>query len=192
MITKEKDIAEALNHHFTTIGPKLANKLESKPNGDPLKHNKIQKNKMTFAPIDETYVLRAIKQLKNGKALGPDKISTKLIKGSADFIWKPLTMNFNSSLKYGIFPDIWKLARATPIFKTGSKKDANNYRSISVISIFSRMLEKLVHDQLIEYLITNKVLTPNQSAFRKLHSTVTSLINGTDYRYENMGKNNST
>ena len=101
-------------------------------------------------------------------------------------------MVLNSSLKYGVFPDIWKLARVTQIFKTGSKKDANNYRSISVISIFSRMLEKVVHDQLIEYLITNKVLTPNQSAFRKLHSTVTSLINGTDYRYENMGKNNST
>ena len=143
---------------------------------------------MMFVPVDETYVLNAIKQLKNGKAPGPDKISTKLIKDAADFIWKPLTMVFNSSLKYGVFPDIWKLARVTPIFKTGSKKDANNYRPISVISVFSRMLEKIVHDQLIEYLVTNKLLTRNQSAFRKLYSTVTSLINGTDYWYDNMDK----
>ena len=187
-ITKEKDIAEALNHHFTTIGPKLASKLESRSDDDPLKHINAQQNKMMFVPIDETYVLYAIKQLKNGKAPGPDKISIKLIKDAADFIWKPLTMVFNSSLKYGVFPDIWKLARVTPIFKTGSKKDANNYRPISVISVFSRMLEKIVHDQLIEYLITNKVLTPNQSAFRKLYSTVTSLINSTDYWYDNMDK----
>ena len=83
---------------------------------------------------------------------------------------------------------LWKLARVTPIFKTGSKKDANNCRPISVISVFSRMLEKIVHDQLIEYLITNKVSTPNQSAFRKLYSTVTSLINSTDYWYDNMDK----
>ena len=133
-------------------------------------------------------------QLKNVKAPGPDKISTKLFKDAADFIWKPLTMVFNSSLKYGIFPDIWKLARVTPIFKTGSKsqKDGNNHRPISVISVFSRMLEKIVHDQLIEYPITDKVLTPNQSAFRKLYSTVTSLINGTAYWYENMDKKNST
>ena len=187
-ITKEKDIAEALNHHFTTIGPKLASKLESRSDDDSLKHIDTQQNKMAFVPIDETYVLNSIKQLKNGKAPGPDKISTKLIKDAADFIWKPLTMVFNSSLKFGIFPDIWKLARVTPIFKTGSKKDANNYRPISVISVFSRMLEKIVHDQLIEYLITNKVLTPNQSAFRKLYSTVTSLINSTDYWYDNMDK----
>ena len=71
---------------------------------------------------------------------------------------------------------------------TGSKKDANNYRPISVISVLSRMLEKIVQDQPIEYLITNKVLTPNQSAFRKLYSTVTSLINSTDYWYDNMDK----
>ena len=50
------------------------------------------------------------------------------------------------------------------------------------------MLEKIVHDQLIKYLITNKILTPNQSAFRKLYSTVTSLINGTEYWYDNMDK----
>ena len=48
------------------------------------------------------------------------------------------------------------------------------------------MLEKIFHDQLIEYLTTNKVLTPNQSAFRKLYSTVASLINSTDYWYDNM------
>ena len=121
-ITKEKDIAEALNHHFTTIGPKLDSKLESRSDDDSLKHINTQQNKMAFVPIDETYVLNAIKQLKNGKAPGPDKISTKLIKDAADFIWKPLTMVFNSSLKCAIFPDIWKLARVTPVFNTGSKK----------------------------------------------------------------------
>ena len=185
-ITKEKDIAEALNHHFTTIGPKLATKLEPRPDDDCLKHINVQQNKMMFVPIDEAYVLNAIKQLKNGKAPGPDIVSTTLIKDAADFIWKPLAMNVNSSLKYGAFPDIWKLAKVTPIFKSGSKTDGNNYRPISVISVFSRMLEKTVHDQLSRYLISNKVLTPNQSAFRKMHSTTTSLINGTDYWYEYM------
>ena len=136
---------------------------------------------MMFAPIDETYVLNAIKQLNNGKAPGPDKISTMLIKDAADFIWKPLTVIFNSSLKYGAFPNIWKLAKVKPIFKSGSRMDGNNYRPISVISVFSQMVEKIAHDQLSRYIISNKVLTPNQSAFRKMHSTITSLINDTDY-----------
>ena len=143
---------------------------------------------MIFVHIDETHVLNAIKQLKNGKAPGTDKISTTLIKDAAAFIWKPLTMILNSSLKYGAFPDIWKLAKVTPIFKSGSKRDGNNYRPISLISVFSRLLEKIVHDQLVKYLIANKVLTPSQSAFRKLYSTITSLINGTDYLYDNTDK----
>ena len=67
-------------------------------------------------------MLNAIKQLKNGKAPGPDMISTTLIKDAADFLWIPLTMIFNSSLKYGAFPDIWKLAKVTSIFKSGSKR----------------------------------------------------------------------
>ena len=64
-MTKEKDIAEALNHHFTTIGrPKLACKLVSRSDDDSLKHINTQQNKMMFVPVDETYVLTAIKQLK--------------------------------------------------------------------------------------------------------------------------------
>ena len=93
---------------------------------------------------------------------------------------------FNDSVINGIFPDIWKLARATQIFKSGAKNDANNYRPISVISVFSRMLERLVHDQLFDFLKANKKFTCSQSAFLKLCSTTTSLISSTDYWYENM------
>ena len=63
-ITNEKDIAESLNHHFVTVGPKLASKLESKPDDDSLKLINYQQNKMIFVPIDDAYVLNAIRQLK--------------------------------------------------------------------------------------------------------------------------------
>ena len=59
-LQKKKDIAEALNHHFTTIGPKLASKLESRSDDDSLKHINAQQSKITFVPVDETYVLNAI------------------------------------------------------------------------------------------------------------------------------------
>ena len=131
---------------------------------------------MTFKTINETYMHNAIKNLKNGKAAGPDKIPTTIIKDVGDIITKPLTMIFNSSLTNGVFPDIWKIARITPIFKSGAKNDVNNYRPISVISVFSRILERIVHDQLYEFLKANKIITSNQSAFQKLYSTVTSLI----------------
>ena len=91
---------------------------------------------MKFQTVDSSFILNAIKHLKNGKAAGPDKIPTNIVKNIGDLVSTTLSMIFNSSLQNGVFPDMWKLARVTPIFKSGAKKDLNNYRPISVVSIF--------------------------------------------------------
>ncbi len=77
---------------------------------------------MEFKNIGDICLLNAVKILKNGKAPGPDKLPTTIVKDLADLISKPLSMIFNSSFAIRIFPDIWKLARVTPIFIKGSKK----------------------------------------------------------------------
>ena len=140
--------------------------------------------------IDNTYVLNAISKLKDGKAPGPDRVSTRLIKDYGDSTWKPLTMIYNASLEMGAFPDIWKLANVTLIVKSGPKNDANNYRLISTIAIFSRILEKNVHDQMSE--LFQPILTTNQAAFRKMHSTITIQINSTDSWYGTIDKRGMT
>ena len=89
-----------------------------------------------FVPIDEAYVLNAIKQLKNGTAPGLDMISTTLIKDAADFIWKPLTMIFKSSLKYRAFPDIWKLEMSRQ-FSHQAQKGMETIIDLSLSSQFS-------------------------------------------------------
>ena len=97
-LTKEGDILDALNHHFVSVGPKLASKIEQNVNDDPLKHiDNEPPNTMWLTPVDDNYVPKSIKQLQSGKALGPDKIPTMLKKDAADIICKPLTMVFNSS-----------------------------------------------------------------------------------------------
>ncbi len=103
-----------------------------------------------------------------------------LVKDAAEFISHPLSMIYNSSLRYDIFPDVWKIARLAPIFKSGKRDDTNNYRPISILSVFSRIFDKIVHDQLQCFLKANRALTVNQNAFQKLCSTVTSLLNSTE------------
>ena len=147
-LTREPDILEAFNHHFTSIGPKLAQKIEVRNDDDCLQNITTESNDMIFRNVDENYILDAINQLKNGKASGPGKVSITIVKDVKDLIVKLLKFIFNDSVISGVFPDIWKLARVTPIFKSGAKNDASIYRPISVISIFSRMLERLLHDQL--------------------------------------------
>ena len=131
---------QALNHNFVTVGPKLSNKIESLLDDDPVCYFESHTNDLIFTSVSVTTVLKVIKNLKNGKSPGPDRISTSLIKDAADLIFKPLAMIYNYSMETGTTPDFWKLARVTPIFKSSSKSDANNYRPISIISIFTKIV----------------------------------------------------
>ena len=87
---------------------------------------------------------------------------------------------FNCYLTSGIFPDDWKLAKVTPIFKQGDRSDMNNYRPISVISEIAKVFERIIYNQLSSYLSENNILSQYQSGFRSFHSTVTALLEATD------------
>ena len=82
----------------------------------------------------------------------------------------------SSILQSGEFPDDWKLAKVSPVFKAGDRNDPNNYRPISVLPTICRVFEKLIYEQIYSYLVKNNILDPRQTGFRSLHSTVTALL----------------
>ena len=92
------------------------------------------------------------------------------MKDAADILSKPLSAIFNSSLESGVLPNIWKVDRVTSVFKTGSKTDSNNYRPIFILLVFSKLIEKIAHDQVSTFLKEKSMLSKCQHAFRKLHN----------------------
>ena len=142
-----------------------------KPDDDPIKylHSTDAKHKFSFKMMSEETMLMSLKILKNGKASGPDGIPTK---DAAELIAKPLAMIYNASLAKGIVPNVWKLAKITPIFKTGARNENNNYRPLSALSVSAKLFEKIVHDQLSDFLLSSRKLTMSQFAYYKLHSTI--------------------
>ena len=94
----------------------------------------------------------------------------------------------NQSLFSSKFPTDWKLAKVIPIFKSGSANDTNNYRPISVLPVLSKILERFVHSQFSNFLESNSLITKEQSGFRSLHSTLTSLIHCTNRWLRNIDK----
>ena len=99
-------------------------------------------------------------------------ISALLIRECADLICIPIGNIFNQSISLGIFPDDWKCARVTLLFKAGDRNDVNNYRPISVISVVAKAFERIVYDQLYAYLEEHSIICKYQSGFRSTHSTV--------------------
>ena len=79
-----------------------------------------------------------------------------------------------------MFPQEWKASGVSPVYENGSRNNPSNYRPISVIPAVEKIFEKIVYDQLYEYLNGYNLLNASQSGFRSLHSTLTALLEATN------------
>ncbi len=105
-----------------------------------------------------------------------DGLSSKLLKLAAPAIASCVTKLINLSIKASKFPTLSKLARVCPIFKKGKHDEALNYRTISILCVLPKIIEKHVHSHLFNFLNVHNLLHLAQSGFRKFHSCETALI----------------
>ena len=173
IISNSSELSSAFNDHFSTIGPRLANEIPTIANNNSSYINNINvnNNKFSFSSTNCSIVFSHLNKLCRSKATGLDNISAKIVRECADLISVSLCALFNKSLVSGIFPDDWKCARVTPLFKEGEPSDLNNYRPISVISVIAKVFERIVYDQLYNFLTNEDIISNHQSGFRPLHST---------------------
>ena len=129
-----------------------------------------------FAPVSQLEVSNLISDLRTGTAAGFDNVPVDIVKKSADIISQPLTHIINLSIQTGSVPDQMKIARVIPIFKSGDEALFSNYRPVSVLPVFSKLLEKAVYNRIMKYLTQHNILFNNQYGFRKNHSTSFALI----------------
>ena len=177
-VTSPIEIANSFNSFFINIGEKLAN-LIPRSNRTAIDYlesfiSRLSSN-FSFTPIKIEETEKLLCNLPTNKATGLDNYQASLLKLAAIPIAPSLTWIFNHSLNTGQFPDEWKQAKITAIHKKGPKVDTGNYRPISVLPVISKLIEKIVHQQLYKYLDDNKLLCTAQSGFRKKFSTQTSL-----------------
>ena len=116
------------------------------------------------------------KILKTGKAAGPDSIDNRLLKELSGPLSTPLTDLFNFSLATGKVPSLWKQAHVTPMFKKNDPSDVANYRPIPFFNTIGKVLEKIVHKYVCNFLNDHHVITTLQSGFVPGDSTVNQLV----------------
>ncbi|KAF2346398.1 Reverse transcriptase domain [Trinorchestia longiramus] len=110
------------------------------------------------------------------KSTGPDGLGPQILKETAEVISEPLTNIFNRSHETEIIPDNWKRANVTPIFKKGNKQIPNNYRPISLTSVISKTIERLVKVRGTKHLNDQNLINDTQHSFREISSCLTNLL----------------
>ena len=127
-------------------------------------------------PIENNDIISLIRKLNPTKANGSDGMSGQMLLLCDNSVILPLRIIFRNILSTAIYPDIWKLANATPIFKLGDKQLIRNYGPISLLPICGKIFEKIVFNNLYKHHTTHRLISKKQSAFRPGDSTTNQLI----------------
>ena len=126
-------------------------------------------------PVNRNELINVIKGLKTNSSCGYDEVSPKVVQCCHAPLLDIFVHIFNLSFSKGVFPDDFKIAKVIPLFKGGDSSSFNNYRPISVLSVFSKILERLFYNRLYDYLSKERILYDNQFGFRKSFSTQLAL-----------------
>lgn len=170
-------IANRFCEYFTNIGFNLAKEIPNSSRTACSYLNGNFLNSLFLNSVSKEEIVEIVNSFRSGAAPGYDNIPIKIVKNSIDLISEPLCELLNSSIISGIVPDQMKIARIVPIFKTGDNFLFSNYRPVSVLPVFSKVMEKVVYNRLLKYINDNNILFKNQYGFRKNYSTSHALIN---------------
>ena len=157
LISKAKDIAEAMNDFFL----EKVNLIRSSIPNIPiclLKCKEIMNGKRCKLSLNHVTVLkvnRFLKGLKNSKSCSFDGLDNFSVRLAADIIDKPLHHVISLSIMQKTFPTLWKSSKIIPLHKKNSRLEAKNYRPVSILSPLSKVAEKIVYEQLYKYFSNN-------------------------------------
>ena len=136
-------------------------------------------NFLAYIAFSSQDVLNKLNKLREKSAGGPDGLPPMFLKKTSKFISQPLGLLFESSFLNAYVPPIWKDAYVTPIHKGGNVNDVKNYRPISLTCATAKVMESIVHEQMMSFLLRNDLISEHQHGFLAKRSTCTNLLDST-------------
>jgi hypothetical protein len=173
-ISNPNEIAEKLNMHFMSAVEELVKQKSNRGSSYNLEI-KCCPNSIFIHTVTEEEVISITKRLKGKPTVGYDDIPERLVKQCIQSIKGLLAHIYNVSQNTDVFPDEWKTAKVKPLYKKGDGYDMQNYRPITIISVFAKLFERLMYNKIISFLYENKIFTEAQNGFRKGKSIETAV-----------------
>ena len=135
-----------------------------------------EKCKLWLNHVTPKKVEKLLKNLKSSKSTGVDGLDSFSVKKAAQFISKPLHHIITLSLMQQRFPTNWKYSKVVPLHKKDSKLERQNYRPVTLLSPLSKILEKVLYEQVYDHFTKNEIFHENLHGFRKNRSTQSALM----------------
>ena len=132
--------------------------------------------KLSLGHVSEEKVLKLLRSLSNSRSLAIDELDNFSVKLAAEVIARPMHHIITLSIIQEKFPSSWKFAKVLPLHKKLSTLEMKNYRPVAILSPLSKVLEKIIYEQLYEYFTVNKILHHNLHGYRRNRSTQTALL----------------
>lgn len=184
IITDKLDICNIFNNIFSNMGENMAKKI--KKNNNYKEKKKININSMFLVPTTPDEVRECILRLKPNKSPGIDGIKSSTLKHIAAEISVIFAFIINKIFETGCFPMSFKVSVVKPLYKNGNKMTADNYRPISLITNFTKVLEMLIKDRLCKFLTTCNILSNKQFGFMEGKSTQDAILGLTEKIYQSL------
>ena len=179
MLNKPSEIADCQNNFFLNKVKQIRENLPAQT-ADPLdKLRFLMRNRSCSFQLSSVHpdtVEQILASLKNSKSCGLDTIDTFTLKLAGPYILPAITHIVNLSIATQSFPTMWKTAKVIPLFKKEDPLNPQNYRPVAILPILSKILEKDIFIQIMEYMDRNQLIHPNHHGFRAAHSTTTGRI----------------
>ena len=180
---ENSDAAEYMNNYYTDAGPKLAQMMNDE--WEPAECLKNIKTVFCFEFIPEAQVKKLVSEIKTSKSSAIDNLSSRILKDALSVLSIELTHLYNSCIETCIFPRQWSIGKITPIPKvSNSSTNAKDWRPITQIPLPGKLLERILHDQIYNYLEYNSLLYNNQYGFRRERSTSKAIFDVLKNLYE--------
>ena len=176
-ITDDQDIAESFCEFYSEIGSDLASKIEAPTSGSFKDYlGPSPRGSLYLRETDAMEIESICLDLDPSKGPGHDGFSPSVIRHVASEMSVPLSRLINVCLEAGHFPEFLKVARVTPVFKADDPTQVGNYRPISVLSVFSKIFERVIQGRLLSYLNKEGSILGSQYGFRRGHSTDMAIL----------------
>ena len=178
LVTKAAVIAQEMNKFFIDKVKVIRNEIPFL-NNTFSKCKEIMQGKTCHLSLKHVSVIKVnklLKSLKNSKSTAIDELDNFCVKAASDIIDKPLHHVITLSILQSKFPRSWKFSKVIPLHKKNCNLEKKNYRPVSILSPLSKILEKLVYEQIYEYFTRNDLFHPNLHGYRQSRSTQTALL----------------